>query len=296
LWKVPHETFPALRARVDAGPRGERRAILRLRLLPAEGDRLCAALGEVPDDAVVAIVPGLDAEADSLLTWVPGQKGLEAIGPDGSPGRRTGLCFVALARSAPRDEWKETEDGVALLLTAAGWARLRQALLDHAPLDLRMEDGRSLALSWTMGGYVSPIDGQVFGVGGDWSCYRRGEPTDGGDALPAEPPEPGPGGSMDVVLLTPTSLLVQRTTEADLGAYLQRVEAVIRRQIGRDPAVRLHVRIVLEPRQRVSVSTACEPRDLDERVSEAVGCLTPVPEVTGEVALELVCPGRSRPA
>src|SRR5262245_2084523 len=53
-----------------------------------------ARLAQVPDTVPFALLTAFDPTANGCLTWVPGQKGPEAILPPGSDGSQVCGCFV----------------------------------------------------------------------------------------------------------------------------------------------------------------------------------------------------------
>jgi hypothetical protein len=258
-----------------------------MRAHPAVRDDLSALLAAAPAEGSFAFVPGIDPHADSLLTWVPGQRTRGAIAPEGSGGQRMGLCFVLVSIPAPRDEWHEMEDGAAVLLTQGSWERFRRALEDGASIDLPMDVGASLSFAWIRDAYVSPIDGRVFGEGGDWATWLRGEPA------PLEGvPEGERAGSLgrcsaDLIVLSPGELLTSRVDVEDLAAYLKRVEAALRRDRDDEALAGLSLRIELAPAQRVTVRAGGPGVEDVEAVRATVGRITPVPDVKAEVLVEL---------
>lgn len=107
-----------------------------VRIEPAASELIARALPGLPPTAALALHLSLDPTADACLVWSPGQTNLEAITPHGSAGARASGCFVLFVPEQDYDGGNPFEDGFAMMLTDASWARLREALLSGAPLTI----------------------------------------------------------------------------------------------------------------------------------------------------------------
>jgi hypothetical protein len=122
---------------------------ITLRLPPARAVMLRELLAQAPPNAAFGILCELDPSADALLVWQPGQRGPEAISPEGSRGARVGGCFVLFVGQQQADEGRVFEDGFALMVRDASNAAIRRALTSGTPLDLpATAPGMSFAIAW----------------------------------------------------------------------------------------------------------------------------------------------------
>ncbi|MEV0127251.1 hypothetical protein AB0H83_02105 [Dactylosporangium sp. NPDC050688] len=104
------------------------------------------ALREAAD--VCAFLPGL-ADVPQTYVWAPGQQGPAAIvAPGGERSTRIGCNFLLLVRGTLEPTARQIEDGFAVLLTGAMYARLRQAVEAGRPIEIGLPAGavRTIAL------------------------------------------------------------------------------------------------------------------------------------------------------
>ena len=287
LGRVPRLRTRYLCARIDGGPQAQLRRNLVFREHPEERASLVASLARLPEATTFALIPRIDPEADSMFVWVPGQADRCAIAPEGSQGQRTGLCGVLVAFPAKEDNWVEHEDGAALWLTNETWSRLRDAIRDGAELELPMMGGKRLTLTWQRAAYTSPIDGEEFGAGADWSNYRGGAPVVGGSSIRPETCSGNRYATVRVTLLTSQSLLARRVSVANLAAYLKEVERSVNEEFSIARSGEIHLRITLTPGAAVDIKAATPGGEGRERLIEIVGAIDLAPHVEGEVKVEI---------
>jgi hypothetical protein len=103
-----------------------------------------ANLPGLPLESVLALTACPSPEADGALVWSPGQAGPTAIAAPGARGERLAAAFVMFVPQQAADALLIVEDGVALTITDATWARLRGALIDGAAVT-----AAGVELSWT---------------------------------------------------------------------------------------------------------------------------------------------------
>ncbi|MEV4511882.1 hypothetical protein AB0K00_23295 [Dactylosporangium sp. NPDC049525] len=97
------------------------------------------ALREAAD--VCAFLPGL-ADVPQTYVWAPGQQGPAAIvAPGGERSTRIGCNFLLLVRGNVEPTARQVEDGFAVLLTGAMYARLRQAVEAGRPIEIGLPAG-----------------------------------------------------------------------------------------------------------------------------------------------------------
>lgn len=107
------------------------------------------ALKTLPAEAPLAILTGLDDDADGCLVWCPGEAGPQAITPDGSQGRRLAGAFLLVCPvEEGSEDFRMMEDGFGFLLSPARYATFLERLQAGLNLELRgLQVG--LSLEWT---------------------------------------------------------------------------------------------------------------------------------------------------
>lgn len=126
-----------------------------------EGDRVALQLpataagalrdpiGELPDETALVVLVPIDAKADGLLVWRPGDKELTAIGPSDAVGAKVSGNFLAIVPNQPADGSNPLEDGFAVRLTNDSWARVRRALAAGEPIEIpATDDSLPFVLRW----------------------------------------------------------------------------------------------------------------------------------------------------
>jgi hypothetical protein len=140
---------------VDRMPRLALRATVRkegneVRLtLPPEAPALFAReLPKVPPRMPLCLLTAVDAGADALLVWHPGQAAPAAIAAPGADGMRLGGAFCAFLSEQAADYAQLFEDGYVVMLTDATWAAVREDLAAGRARDVAptRPDGLSFAL------------------------------------------------------------------------------------------------------------------------------------------------------
>jgi hypothetical protein len=117
-----------------------------LRVARSAQETLARGLATLPAEVPLALLTSLDPDADGCLVWSPGQNAPEAISAPGGRGARLSGCFALFASQQAADAVNPFEDGFAILLTAASWARVRQALAQGRPLEI--PGSRSFGVEW----------------------------------------------------------------------------------------------------------------------------------------------------
>lgn len=125
---------------------GER---IALRIDRAAAPAIARALPGLPPDAALVMLAALDPEADACLVWSPGQQQTEAITPPESRAARPSGCFALLVPQQAYDGGNPFEDGFAMMLTDASWARVRSALLSATAVTIpAAPQTKALAVEW----------------------------------------------------------------------------------------------------------------------------------------------------
>lgn len=125
--------------------------------LPRAAASVLASLEQLPANAGLAVMCGIDYGATGHFVWSPGQPGPEAIqastGPDttASPASMTRMAggFVMFVPEQQSDSGQLFEDGFAFMLTDATWSRLRRAMIKGGRASVpAAPGGMSLTLEW----------------------------------------------------------------------------------------------------------------------------------------------------
>jgi hypothetical protein len=144
-------------ARVPGAVSSLTQKMVTLRLPRAAIDVL-ATLEQLPPDAGLALMCGINYEAAGHFVWSPSQPGPEAIqastGFDTTTGQaqmaRMAGGFVMFVSQQQADSGQLFEDGFAFMLTDATWTRLRRALIHGSPANIPAAPGAmSLSLEWS---------------------------------------------------------------------------------------------------------------------------------------------------
>ncbi|MEV8512456.1 hypothetical protein [Dactylosporangium sp. NPDC051484] len=273
------------------------------------------AMREAPD--VCAYLPGL-AGTPKTYVWAPGQSGPAAIvAPGGERATRLACNFLLIVRGAAGPPGtgadrqaptaRQVEDGFAVLLTGAMYARLLQAVEGGRPVEIGLPGGAVRALAFRVadaaGGAAAP-------------------PEPGPDAVNALPPDlingvpaattmaagdlrgtarPAQGGAQDpgrgrIVLLTSEEQLRQATTPAELSDFLDRTRRVVERLFAgvRHHTEELMVEFRLAPNRPVAVRIMARPeappRELQVVLERQLQALAPPTIRYTEVAFQLHLP------
>ncbi len=173
------------------------RLLLRLHL----DDRasLITPLTEANPKRALALLTAPDLTADSALVWMPGRSGLHVIGKDGSKAERRSGSFVVVVPDKG-DHFDNLEDGFALGLSGADWARLRRAILDGEPVVLPATGDRPEVA-------LETYEGEEINV------------------TPASEDQRGP--MRGIRLLTAETDLRRRTKAEDLAGLVKAIEAML---------------------------------------------------------------------
>ncbi|GAA1517618.1 hypothetical protein GCM10009827_035790 [Dactylosporangium maewongense] len=247
-------------------------------------------------DDVCAFLPGL-ADAPQTYVWTPGQRGPAAIvAPGGERSTRIGCNFLLLVRGTAEPTARQVEDGFAVLLTGAMYARLRQAVEAGRSIEIGLPAGAVSTLALRLEPRPGPATRQVAevrpGPGGHWPSGNGGGGGNGGDGggnggdhnageryrtgeltiyHPPRAEEAAPATAdgrtlrhVDrgkIVLLTPEEQLRQATTAAELGDFIDRARGIVDRAFTgvRHGTEELMVEFRLGPSRPVGVRIMARP-------------------------------------
>ncbi|MEV0560001.1 hypothetical protein [Dactylosporangium sp. NPDC050588] len=250
-------------------------------------------------DDVCAFLPGL-ADAPQTYVWTPGQRGPAAIvAPGGERSTRIGCNFLLLVRGTAAPTARQVEDGFAVLLTGAMYARLRQAVEAGRSIEIGLPAGAVSTLALRLAPRPGPATRQVAevrpGPGGHWPSGNGGDGGDGGNGgngggdggdhkageryrtgeltiyHPPRAEEAAPATAdgrtlrhVDrgkIVLLTPEEQLRQATTAAELGDFIDRARGIVDRAFTgvRHGTEELMVEFRLGPSRPVGVRIMARP-------------------------------------
>jgi hypothetical protein len=305
LSKAPAYNVPFLRV-VHVGDRLE---------LTIEDDleALREAIREAPD--VCAFLPGL-ATVLKTYVWTPGQQGPAAIvAPGGEGTTGIGCNFLLLGRGTVEPTARQVEDGFAVLLTGAMYARLQQAVDTGRPVEIGLPNGAVSTLAVRLHdrprgyGELGAVDQPAVHAGprpstsdgrpalGPGELYRTGELT---IYHPPAPSEDRPGKPVTshvdrgrIVLLTSEEQLRRATTAAELGDFIDRARLIVDRAFTgvRHGTEELMVEFHLGPSRPVSVRIMARPeappRELQVVLERQLKALRPPTIRHSEVAFQL---------
>lgn len=247
---------------------------ITLSALRAEQPQWRERLAQIPAGAPLALLTAIDPTANGCLTWVPGQKGPEAIVPPGSDGSRMSGCFVVFIADQPSCGGKILEDGFAMELTAEAWLALRTALGDGADLEIPASGGgMSFALTWRddPAPAVAVLDAATAA-----SVTTAAARLAGKVAL-------GP-----VRLLTSQDDFAARASAEQLGQFCRELQRCAERVLAdHDGKLELRLKVICRPRNhRVGISHRGEVAD--ETIDRLIDALEQVPSlaVRGEISFE----------
>jgi hypothetical protein len=121
----------------------------RLRIsVPRDSLNLLRGIGSLPTNTAFVLLTRPAPNANSILTWTPGQQEMSGISQDDSDGSRlSGTCLM-IVPAAQRDQIRQFEDGYSLHFSGESWGTLSATLLAQQPLSLRMAEGMRLELEW----------------------------------------------------------------------------------------------------------------------------------------------------
>jgi hypothetical protein len=289
LSRVPVTHVQGASARLEAAPGAppgsvdpSATIVLRVRTESAKG--LLAAADRVGPKAGFGALLDLDPEADACLVWSPGQSGAHAISVPDAKGARISGNMLVIAPGADQDGGRPAEDGFGILLTDASWARLREALAGHKPLDIRGKgDLMSIRLSWVEETYTNPLDGHQYGTEGFRTYYPQGG---------AAPKKTGPVQATGIRFLTPEDQLEGRVEAPALIEYVKKLDALLEAELGSGtgPGYDVMVQIDLTPPHAIKTTLGARPQ---ERAPASMGVVAgkvqalPGPAVKGPVSLQV---------
>ena len=237
--------------------RAETHGRVQLRVTPASGKALRELLARVQPEGVLGLLVAPDEHAGGRLVWSPGAKAPQVItGPSGTTGVLAGN-FVVLARGSDEPGARILEDGFVVFLSEAEWQALLAALAGGSAFALEGRAGQSsFALAWDVGG------------ADDASGVKMTQ----------------------IQLLLPEEVLARRSNAADLGRFLEGVEAVVREVAARRQpgAATLVIEFELLPGRKRRVTIAPPAGDVSwiADVQAGIAALPAVP-VSDKVPLRV---------
>jgi hypothetical protein len=236
---------------------------------------------EHPAVTVFAIPACLGPDADGQMVWWPGAPPIANTLGERMP-KRMGLAFVVLGGGVEHGALTRFEDGAGVVLPAAEFARVREALEGGANLVLPLPEGYTLELEVRPTRIADPFSGGAI-VGPEG--FDRYEPEN-------RRVRTGPLEVFGIVVLVPTPLVAQRVSIERLADYVRRLEAVVDEAAIREPpadAFEVSVEVRLRPGEEREVRLATRPdgpRPLLEAVHRELRAVEP-PAVTGEIAFRI---------
>jgi hypothetical protein len=145
---------------------GPVRGRLVLRVAAARQAELRQLIDRAPAEAAFALLLAPDPRANVRLVWRPGQDGVRTIFPHTDAGRAdlTGGFLLLAPYPDAVEGGRIVEDGFALQLQPATWARLREALRDGRPFTLPAAGaGLDFTLHWERrGGPAELVRGLLY--------------------------------------------------------------------------------------------------------------------------------------
>jgi hypothetical protein len=230
-----------------------------LRLKPEAKEELAQILAQVPPEEPVAFLVNPDPEADTCMTWRPGQRAPVAIAAPGALGAKLAGNFIAFGPESGVDSAAQRiEDGFSLILAKESWEKVRAALVHGEPITIPgVGDEMSFAVSWIKETYQNPVDGQKYVASGGWLAYG---PSSTASAVAPDPNAPvQPAG---ITLLQDQDEMEARITVEDLASYVLRVHDLLQKEIGggaRGAGYDLLVQIEIVPPRQVKPRLAARP-------------------------------------
>lgn len=255
-------------------------------------------LAQLPESVPVALLTAIDPAANGCLTWVPGQKGPEAIVPPGSDGTRVCGCFVVFMSEQPGNSGRILEDGFAMQLTRDAWQSVQHALCEGEELSIDATAGMAFSLTWRDAVAPRPAElgapsagaGAAGGTSGAGAGTSAGAGAGEGEA--GEATARTAGGTLalgPVRLLTPEAEFAARASAGDLAAFCHGIQRCAERLLaGHGGPLALRLQVICEPQgHRIGLSHKGDIADeaLD-RLIDALEQLAPLP-VRGEVSFEI---------
>jgi hypothetical protein len=236
-------------------------------------------LAQIPETAALALLTALDPTANGCLTWVPGQKGPEAIVPPGSDGSRVCGCFALFVPEQSENGGLILEDGFGVKLTSDAWRQFRGALVAGKELVIPATgDDLSLALTWRDEIYVSPIDARVYRAEAGRDTHA---PEASGEAAARV--------SGEIRLFSSENEIIERTSAEELTAFCQQIKNCADRMlIGHDGA-EIVLRVRCTPQGHgVELSGKGEvPPDVMQAFFDTIKALPPLRVTDGDISFEM---------
>jgi hypothetical protein len=121
----------------------------RLRISVPRGSlSLLRGVGSLPGNTPFVLLTRPAPNANSILTWTPGQQEVSGISQEGSDGSRLSGSCLMIVPAAQRNQIRQFEDGYSLHFSSDSWGLLSATLLAQRSLSLNMAEDMRLELEW----------------------------------------------------------------------------------------------------------------------------------------------------
>jgi len=258
---------------------------LRLRLPPKAGAQLSQKLiAAHSHGTALRLALQVDPRADCFLIWT-GTSDREAVSIEGSQGKRLSVQWICFVGGQPKNESRQMDDGVGLLLTRKDYDRLAASVKKgNFTLPLTGSGPGKLVVEQAGNDFHDPVSGATYRTSGSWFAV--------------EPDTKAPKGVIhvsEVVMLTPEGEIAKNLGVKPLAAYILEVEKVCKRHLIRlrgpkkvELALNCRLRPGKPPECRWAVKKPVPPqtaamRPAFQKALEAVKA----PPVLGEVHFQL---------
>ncbi len=233
--------------------REEERVVMRLP--GSAGPGLSSMTRGLPSGSPFALLPDWEPLADGCLAWQPGQEQPEAIGPEGSEGRRIAACFIAFVDDEEPGRVGVVEDGAFVRLSSERRRELLSCWEEGAPFALPgAGDEPGFALEWLQQDYHNPVDGNVYSSPDGWRTFAP-------QKLASESAS-GPVESTGAIMLSAEWEIEAYVGVEELSVFVRNVDAVVSRHFEEHPEVSgqdLLLQLVLGSGVSVESSAASRP-------------------------------------
>ncbi len=291
LRDAPVLTREAMRASVleNVGPRmgaGDARATrigeraYELSLPDEAAETFCALWRELPTQDAFVLHTHLSPAAEAQYVWPADASGGNAVGS--ATAQRYGFAFAMLVGAGDDDRVRHIEDGLAVVLTPATFARVREALEHGRRIVVPLADGATFTVKVRPASLEDPFTGAALLAAGGWETH---EPDTAAPSLGRA--------TLDRVVLMLSDADTRARVDADTLASITRavhdtVESLAARHPVRAP-VSLAVQLTLVPFRAPKVDVAWRGASAPALLDPLRAALMAMPaaDVRDEVPLRL---------
>ena len=193
-------------------------------LHPKAQDKFIKIIKDLPPNAALRLLLGLDKRANAFLVWTHGDP--QAVSPSGSDGSRMSGSFVEILPGVEKNEFGMFVDGYIIMLTADSWNKLKTSVIDRKDVSFS-SDGSGLLKEFKIAflerDYQNPVDGRGYYAEGVWQIYG----SDADSKLKPKDAEKKIVEMNSLRLYLPDALLRQRLSD-DVTSLARFVEALQR--------------------------------------------------------------------